>query len=314
MKIKVYGTRGSVPISNIESIKYGGNTTCLQIFDECIPNNMILTLDAGSGFVPMSKEIMKDSTKNDIFILFTHYHIDHTIGLFLSPITFIKKFNISLLGPLENDMGSKEMMENIMRSPYFPVDIREVKSHIHYKGIRTPNARVMVVHPEGINVIDIDHYEMIIKHNEYISLGRGKFPLKECLVIKMMRTQHPEKTLSYRFENMKTGKVFVMLTDHENCDGVSKCMSDHLKNADVLIADCQYSREKYDSGFCGFGHSTPDYVVNLAETCGVKKLGLTHHDPDSTDKIIDTIVNEAKSYVKGDLMVFGCEDYMEINL
>jgi len=314
MRVKFYGTRGSIPIANKESVKYGGNTTCVRIIDECLPDNMVLVIDSGSGFVPLAKNVIKEGDKDEVLILYSHYHSDHTIGLFLSPITFIKKYNITLLGPLENDKGAREMMENMMISPYFPVDVREVKSRFTYKGIRTPNARVLVIHKEGFTVVDTDHFDLMLKHNEYVVLGKGKFPLSECLVVRMLRTNHPEKTLSYSFTNMKNGKKFVFMTDHENCDGVSKNMNEHCKDADLLVMDTQYTRERYDNGFSGYGHATPDYVVRVAESCGVKRLGLTHHDPDSTDEHVEYILDEAKLYRTTDLKIFGCEDYMEIDI
>jgi len=314
MKIKFYGTRGSIPISNKESVRYGGNTTCVRIYDPCIPNNMALVIDSGSGFVPMAKDILKEGNKEQVLILYTHYHSDHTVGLFLSPITFIKNFNITLLGPLENNRGAKEMMENMMISPYFPVDVREVKSHFTYKGIKTPNARILVIHKEGYTVVDLDHFDVLLKHHEYISIGRGKFPIEECLVVRMLKTNHPEKTLSYSIKNMKTGNKFVFMTDHENCDGISKNMLDHIKNADLLVMDCQYSRHKYDNGFTGFGHATPDYCVRVAESGNVKKLGLTHHDPDSKDSDIEGIWFEANKCVKNKLDIIACEDYQEFEL
>lgn len=314
MKIKTYGTRGSIPISNKESVLHGGNTTCVRVFDDCIPDNMALVIDAGSGFVPLAKDILMEGDKTEVLILFTHYHIDHTMGLFLSPLTFIKNYDITLLGPLENGTGAIEMMENMMISPYFPVDIREVRGHFNYKGIRTPNARVIVINKAGHTVIDVDHYDLLVKHNEYVSIGKGKYPLNECLIITMIRTNHPEKTLSYSIKNNKAEKKFVFMTDHENGDGMPNKMYSHLENADLALLDCQYSRQKYDNGFCGFGHATPDYVVRIAEACHIKRLGLTHHDPDSTDEDINNILLEAKACSKSEIDIFTCKDYQEIDV
>lgn len=314
MNIKIYGTRGSIPISNRDSTKFGGNTTCLRVFDPSLPKNMVLVIDSGSGFVPMAKDILKEGDKSEVLILYTHYHSDHTIGLFLSPLTFIKNFTMTLLGPLENDHGAREMMQNMMISPYFPVDVREIQSHFTYKGIKTPNARVLIIHNEGFVVLDINHYELLVKHDEYVPIGKGKFPLNDCLIVKMWKTNHPEKTLSYSFNSLKTGKKFVFMTDHENSDGLSKSMFEHTSNADLLIMDSQYSREKYDKGFCGFGHATPEYCVKVAEQCNVKKLGLTHHDPDSTDSDVEKILTDAIKSKKTNIEIFACEDYQEVIL
>lgn len=314
MHIKFYGTRGSIPISNRESLKYGGNTTCVRIEDDSIPKNTAVVIDSGSGFIPFSRDILKDKNITDVLILYSHWHMDHTIGLPLSPLTFIKNFNITLLGPLEDDKGGKEMMEWILTSPYFPKDVREVKSHFVYKAVRTPNARVLIIHPEGFTVIDLDLYDLLVKYDEYVSIGKGKFPLRDFLVIKMLQTNHPQKTLSYAFTNMKTHKKFVFMTDHENGDGLPKIMKDHIDGANLLVMDCQYTRETYDKSCSGFGHSTPDYCVKIAEQCKVEKLGLIHHNPDSTDLDINQMVLEAYKSTKLAMTIFACADYDDIEL
>jgi len=114
------------------------------------------------------------------------------------------------------------------------------------------------------------------------------------LVIRMVRTNHPERAISYRFEERPTGKVFVFMTDHENTDGVSGDLRRHLQGVDTLVIDCQYPRWKYDKFTANFGHSTPDYCVRLAAETGVRELGLTHHDPLSTDEDVDKILEEAR--------------------
>jgi len=314
MKIKTYGTRGSIPISNKESIIHGGNTTCIRVFDECIPDNMVVIIDAGSGFLPLAKDIIAEGNKTEVLILFTHYHMDHTMGLFLSPITFMKDYNITIVGPLENGKGAIEMMENMMVSPYFPVDIRQVKSHFNYNGINTPNDAVIIINKEGFAIVDVDHYELLLKDNGFAPIGKKMYPLSQCFVIKMARTNHREKTFTFSFKNNITNKKFVFLTDHENCINTPGKLKEHLKDADLAVMDCQYSRNKYDNGFSGYGHSTPDYVVSLAEACNIKKIGLTHHDPDSTDEDINNILSEAKSCVKGNLELFACKDYEEVEV
>jgi len=318
MKIKIFGTRGSVPISNSKSIRYGGNTTCLRLYDGSIPDDLALVIDAGTGFIPMGNEIMANNAKDKIQIMFTHYHHDHTMGLFLSPLTFIKKFDIDLFGPLDNGVGCKEMMEHLMVQPYFPVDVRQVRSHFTYSGVNNPHSKILVIHKEGTKIVDLDHYELIMKHDEFVPIGKGKYPLSEFIVIKMHKTRHPEKTFSYRFETNQDGKVFVFLTDHENGDGIPISMVEHCKDADLMIIDCQYNRNQYDGGFSGYGHGTPDYVVRLAEKANVKQVGLTHHDPSSSDDDIDNLVKEAVGCLTPGKekvpYIFACRDFMEIDI
>ncbi|GBE16765.1 hypothetical protein BMS3Abin15_00588 [bacterium BMS3Abin15] len=78
MKVKLYGTRGSVPVANSKSVQFGGNTTCVRVMSDCIPESMALIIDAGTGFVPLSNDILQEGGIEETLILFTHYHHDHT--------------------------------------------------------------------------------------------------------------------------------------------------------------------------------------------------------------------------------------------
>jgi ribonuclease BN (tRNA processing enzyme) len=118
---------------------------------------------------------------------------------------------------------------------------------------------------------------------------------------------------------MDDGKVFAFLTDNENEDGIPTGLKNHVKNADLLIIDSQYRRSTYDNGQCGFGHGTADYAVKVALNCGVKRLGLSHHDPSSTDQDIKEILQEAVAHrnsmdSESKLEIFACADYMEIKV
>lgn len=319
MNLKIFGTRGSVPISNINSTEFGGNTTCIRIYDENIPDKMALILDAGSGFLPMGQEIITNNIKEEISIFFSHWHHDHTMGLFLSPLTFIKKFQLNLYGPFDKGVGPSQMMEHLMKPPFFPVDAKEVKSHFSYHPIDHPKSSVLLIHKLGISLIGLDEYEETLKRGDYFVSKKGKFPIEDFLVVKMYCSKHPELCISYRFEDIKDGKTFVFLTDNENEDGIPTGLKNHVKDADLMIIDSQYRRSTYDNGQCGFGHGTADYAVKLALQGNVKKLGLSHHDPNSTDKDIKEILQEALMHKQtfnpdSKLEIFACADYMGVEV
>ena len=315
MKVFFAGTRGSVPIANFQSVIFGGNTTCLRVMSECLPPGFALVVDAGSGFVPLSMELLKEGIK-EVAVLFTHYHHDHTQGLFLSPILFIKPIKLRLFGPVEADVGPREMLRDMMKSPYFPVDAREVASHITCRGLDFPRTWVGLFHSKGgSRMINVEEYERIVAAGQHLPIGKGKYPVDECLVVTMYKARHPESTISYRFEERPTGKVFVLLTDHENEDGIPQALKAHLGGADLLVMDSQYKRKTYDESTAGFGHGTADYCVRVAKTVGAKYLGLTHHSPFSTDADIKAILAEGAVKLKGsDLEIFVCHDYQEVDV
>lgn len=314
MKVHFYGTRGSTPTSGHGYTKFGGNTTCLRIESACLPPSHWLAVDAGSGIVPLGGHALADKVQV-LDILWTHYHHDHTQGLPLCALTYVPAVRINCYGPVDlREIGPKQMLEAIMTQPFFPIDFHRVASRFTTKGISHPSSTVLVVHPKGgFKVMPIDDLERLeLQSPTQVAIGSGKYPLAECLVIKMRYSTHPERTISYRFEERSTGKTFVFLTDHENTDGIPQDLLRHVQGADFLAMDCQYSREKYDKATAGFGHGTPDGCVRLASKANVMRLGLTHHDPPSTDEVINRIFMEASQASKlfdyqGE--IFPCADY-----
>jgi len=316
MKVKFYGTRGSVPISRNESSKFGGNTTCLRIESEAVPPRWGLAIDGGTGIVPLGTQ---NFGLEKLVILFTHWHHDHTQGLPLCPLTFVKECKIICIGPVEDGMGPREVFEKIMRPPLFPVHFVEVASHFECHPIEYPHTKVIVFHLlGGLRMLTLEDFEVAEGAKwRQLEFGGGHFPLSECLIVKMLKTNHPERTISYRLEERSTGRVFVFLTDHENTEALPTALISHLKGADLLVMDAQYSREKYDKQTAGFGHATPDYCARVAVEVGAKRLGLTHHDPFSNDKIIEEMAEAARKYLKkqgAKIEVFACADYLEVEV
>ncbi|MGV8120049.1 MAG: MBL fold metallo-hydrolase [Candidatus Xenobiia bacterium LiM19] len=320
MKVKFYGTRGSIAVSDPQKIVYGGNTTSLRIDSECLPPGTQLVIDTGSGFVPLAFDALKMGVKA-MLILYTHYHFDHTIGFTMAPVTFIKSIKLTVYGPEEHSVDPSKMMEDLLKPPYFPVDFREVSSHIKCQGIDIPNSRVFVVHRVGgVRYFTIDQLEGLENDEKMVSFDKGqKYNLNECLIVKMYKSNHPERTISYRLEERSTGKVFVLLTDHENQDGLPLRLKTHVTGADLLVMDAQYDRVRYDTSTAGYGHGTPDYCVKVAVQAGSKMLGFTHHDPNATDEKVDAILKEGqdaltKLYPDSKLQLFACRDYQEIEV
>ena len=300
MRLIFYGTRGSVSVNREGFNRYGGNTTCVQLDSDCIPSGQRLFIDAGTGSLPAGFEAVKAGIR-EVTILFTHYHHDHTQGLLLTPPTFMDQVRINCFGPEEYGVGPKQMLETIMTPPYHPVAYGRVGHHFRCKGIPIPEVKAMIVHPQGgfklLEVAELYNLEQTAPAQVRFRQGES-FPISECLVIRMWKTNHPERAISYRFEERPTDKVFVFMTDHENMDGTSQDLKNHLQGTDFLAMDSQYKRETYDTRTAQWGHGTPDYCVRVAFETGVRKLGLTHHDPFSSDAMIDEILQEARDAAK----------------
>lgn len=317
MNVITYGTRGSVPVAHKDKVRFGGNTTCVRVLSDCLPQGMALVIDGGTGFCPLSRDLLKQGVTT-IKLLFTHYHADHTQGIPLAPHTHKEGSHLSLVGPREHSKGPLEIMRDLMTSPHFPVDFAKVEHRFSFFPIEHVGTQVIVIHPQGgFHILDVHQYRSALAEGEQLPLGGKKFNHEECMVIWMHRARHPECTVSYRFEEKPTGKVFVFLTDHENTDAIPNDLLEHVTGADLLIQDGQYGREQYEKQTGGWGHGTPDYCARLALAAKVKRLGITHHDPAATDADIDGRVAEANEYAarqghpEFDTVVYACMDYME---
>lgn len=320
MKVEFYGTGGSCPVSNPNRSKYGGNTTCVRVESETFPEDMVVAIDGGSGFVPMSVDVLKKEykgKKKDVRVFFTHAHHDHNQGVPLSPLLYAEDGNknyladLAFYGPIDSGVGPREILEKIMVQPLFPVHFKEVGSHLKFKGFDFPKNYVVVIHPQGgLKILNVDEYRRLIDNGDYLPINKGKYPVGECMVITMHKSQHPEQTVSYRFAEMPTGKVFVIATDHENQTGISTSFLEHLRGVNLLVMDSQYTEEKYQKMTVGWGHGTPDYCAKIALAVNAERLGLTHHDPFATDQDIDAILKVAEDkLLDSAIKVFACKDY-----
>jgi ribonuclease BN (tRNA processing enzyme) len=274
---------------------FGGNTTSVRVFSDCLPPDMALIVDGGTGFFPLSMGAVNQGAQR-LMIFLTHHHHDHNQGLFIAPPTFMPKIQKIVWGPVELNVGPEKMFRHLMTPPFHPVDFKTVAGSFSFQDITRPRSCVVLFHPLGGGplLLAVDKLEKIKKGDGMVRFATHNLQkLNECLLVRMYYSNHPERTICYRFEELPTGKVFVFLTDNENTAALPAPVKAHLENAGLLIMDAQYSENVYHARTKGFGHATPAYCVQTAIECGVLQLGFTHHDPTSTDAYLkDTILVE----------------------
>jgi len=320
LTVQIYGTRGSLPVAGKEFKKTGGNTTCLRIKSQCLPAGTALVVDSGSGFLACSQELLREEISN-LMLFYTHWHYDHMMGIMLAPHTFNPNSYLEIFGPRANNMNILKIFKQLISPPFFPVDFEKLRYRFRYHDFKTIGMQVVAIHPlGGATVLKYSDFERTIAKNLQVAFPDKKYyAINECLVIKMYKALHPEQTISYRFWEIPTGKTFVFLTDHENTDSIPLDLLHHLRDADLLIEDCQYS-EKDHHAKAGFGHGSPHYCVDLAAAAKIKSLGLTHHDPSSRDRDVESILQEAVAYARKIRQpgladkIFSCRDFMVITL
>ncbi len=271
MKIKFWGVRGSIPSPGPKTVRYGGNTTCIEIRTG---NNELIILDGGTGIFPLSQTLLKELpvTAN---IFNTHSHWDHIQGLpFFIPI-FIPGNKVRLHGSFDpiSGEGVERVIAIQLQYSYFPVREVEMKSRFEY-----------------VNVMP----------NEAVTVGSA--------TVTPVLLNHPVINLGYRIEC--NGKSVFFTGDHEphtniynpDEDGYAEYQSlidvqrqsieNAIKGVDVLIADSAYTIEEYPAKK-GWGHGTFDSCIQLAQAAGAKILYCTHHEPTRSDDALEKVFAEA---------------------
>lgn len=305
MKLKLWGVRGSIPSPGPQTVKYGGNTVCLELRFKAA--DRLIIVDAGSGIRELGNYMMgydlpKGPIRTEIYL--THTHWDHIMGfLFFTPI-YIPGTKIKIYAPVHYE---DEPLENVMGGQlayrYFPVRQAELASEI-----------------------------------EYIGLKEGHFDLGDGIMLTTKYLNHPLLCLGYRFEY--AGKVFCTAYDTEPFQNIfctdpddpsydeimasegeqaakeqNELVEAFFAGADLLIYDAQYTREEYKSSKVGWGHSPIEYAIAAAKRAGVKRLALFHHEPVRTDSQMDELTEKyCNPGYSGDTKVFFAREGMEIEL
>ena len=244
MRLKFWGTAGSFGLYNPERARFGCNTLCLEIRSDCLPPGQHLYVDSGTGIIAASREFLRLEGRA-VVILQTHHHLDHILGFPGSMFPYLKDVAVTFVGPGEYK-GSREALATIMNPPLFPVPFAEVASHIDQHVVDLPSTEVIAFHPvRGMTILTIEDYERRLQRGGGVAFDTGAVPASQCLIVRMTRTNHPEKTIGYRFEEGSSGRVLTTLFDHENVDSVSQALRDHVRDADLLVEDCQYDMKVY---------------------------------------------------------------------
>lgn len=279
MKITCWGARGSIAVSGKQYVKYGGDTTCMEVRSK---NNDIIILDAGTGMRRLGNKLIA-SNERDVSILFTHAHWDHLMGFpFFKPI-YMKGTVIRMYGCPYAQESVKAMVGNTMVAPYFPVDY----------GLLQAGITSHTVCEDGFTI--------------------------GPLTITSIPLNHPNLGIGYKFVEDGKSFVFLTDNElaHKHHGGLD--YDDYLRfseGADLLIHDAEYTSEQYTMTK-GWGHSLYTDALRLAMDAGAKQFGLFHHNQDRTDAAQDEIVDDCRRIAEGkkaQLKCFALEPDMEITL
>ena len=272
MRIRFWGTRGSIATPGAGTNHFGGNTSCVEL---TTASGDLLIFDCGTGAHRLATHLMAQGKKPiNANILLGHTHWDHIQGFpFFTP-AFVKGNSAAIYGP-EGSRGSlHDVLAGQMEFTYFPVELSQLPAEISYHDLT-----------EGIHTI-----------------GGAR--------VATQFLNHPAMTLGYRVE--ADGVAVVYLVDHEPFSDelwragaepgrIESILHDgdrrharFMADADLVIHDAQYTPDEYSSKKT-WGHSPYDYVVQIAAAAGVRRVALTHHDPGHDDDFVAEIERKARA-------------------
>jgi len=267
MKFKFWGVRGSIPTPGANTVKYGGNTTCIEIRTN---DNDLIILDAGTGIHALAQHLLRELPVN-AHIFITHTHWDHIQGLpFFIPI-FIPGNQITIYGgmdPVTNETINRALSVQLQYS-FFPIREAQLNARIDYNTIK-PGLPIQV----GSATIT-----PIVLSHPVLNFGYRI----DCDGQSIFFTGDYEPQLNIYAPEDEEYAEFQSFVDAK-WDEVVLAMH----GVDALIVDSSYTNEEYASKQ-GWGHGTYDSGIKLAMAAQAKKLFFTHHEPTRTDAGLDAI-------------------------
>ena len=264
MRVRFFGTRGSIATPGPHTLRYGGNTSCIEVQSSA---GTLVILDMGTGAAVLGRELMARGEPSRGHILISHTHWDHIQGIpFFAPL-FVPGFEWDIYGPRGLHQGLRQTLAGQMQSTYFPVTLEQLGATIRYRELVEGRLRIGDV-------------EVTCRY-----------------------LNHPALTLGYRLEADGAALVYACDHEphsHALATGVGDFLgedrrhAEFLAGADLVVHDAQYRASEYPQKI-GWGHSTIEYACAVARLAKVGQLALTHHDPMRDDAAIDALVDSLRT-------------------
>jgi len=282
-KVKFRGVRGSYPIANNDYLKYGGNTSCVEVN----VGGKLIILDAGTGLIELGNLLMQEHimSGNSIYdrkpvnaiLLLSHIHQDHIQGFTFFRPSHLSSTTLNIFGAVDYSQNLAEELSQLLFTKSFPLDLGDIAANL--------------------NIFDLNENQVIIIDKDEIKVEKITFradlkPKNDEIIISCYKSYaHPQEGVMV-YKIAYKDKTLVYATDKESYLGGDKKLSMFARNCDLLIHDAQYTTEDYLDPFApkqGYGHSTFDMALDCQKQSNAKKLAFYHFDPTYSDEKLTEI-------------------------
>jgi phosphoribosyl 1,2-cyclic phosphodiesterase len=257
--VKFWGVRGSIPAPSPDTVRYGGNTSCLEV--RC--GERLLIFDAGTGLRYLGNSLLGKPLDTDLFL--THTHFDHICGLpFFVPL-FVPGNAVRMwAGHLLPDLTLQKVLREMMMAPLFPVPPEIFRANASFHDFQA---------------------------GATLSPGPG-------IVIRTTPLNHPNHSTGYRIEFQGKSICYLTDTEHHAGGPMDQNILGLIGGADIVVYDSMYTEAEYRTRM-GWGHSTWEEGAKLCQAAQVKTFVVFHHDPDHDDAFMDQVAVDAAKAAPG---------------
>jgi phosphoribosyl 1,2-cyclic phosphodiesterase len=256
LRVTCWGTRGSIPAPGADTVRFGGNTSCVEM---CAAGGPRLIFDAGTGIRALGRRLGQEDGPVDAHLFVTHYHWDHIQGFPFFAQLYDPATRLTVHGPREGDVSIEAAIEGQMSPLYFPIPLQALAATVEF------------------------------------AAADGRPWERDGVEVRSFRVRHPGVTLGYRVSAGGASLVYVPDNEIGNGPDPRwyRAMVEFAAGADLLLHDSMYADDEYPR-FVGWGHSSVGQAVRLAEDAGVASLALFHHAPDRTDAGVEQMAGELR--------------------
>jgi phosphoribosyl 1,2-cyclic phosphodiesterase len=259
MNIKVWGARGSIPAPGPETMRYGGNTSCVEVR---LSDDSTLILDAGTGIRNLGLALPR--VQRPIHILLTHLHLDHIQGLMFFAPAFRPESEITIWGPASPEASLFDRVARYISAPLAPVEVRELPSAVSF---RETGQVEWEIGPARIRAAAVNHRGPTLGY----------------------RIEDHGTALCYIPDHEPGLGAPLSELDDDWISGFELA-----RDASMLIHDCQYTDQEYPAHL-GWGHSPLSDALCFAQRVAAQRVLLFHHDPLHSDEFLDDLGSESEA-------------------